>query len=47
MQKIWDLAQEKLTTEEKSNKILISTDHKETTVRHVAANHKMFLGNLC
>jgi len=38
MQKIWDWAQETLTTEGKSNKFLISTDHKERAVWHVAAN---------
>jgi len=36
-------AEGKLTTEEKTNKFLISTDHKERTVWHVAANcNKLF-----
>jgi len=38
MKKMWQWAKENLTTQEKSNKFLITTDHKERTVWHVAAN---------
>jgi hypothetical protein len=38
MQKMWEWAKKRLTTEEKSNKFLKSTDHKESAVWHVAAN---------
>ena len=44
MQKIWDLAQERQTKEEKSNKFVILTDYKERAVWHVAANcDKLFV----
>jgi len=44
MQKIWGWVEEKLTSEEKSNKFLITTDNKERTVWHVAANcNKLFV----
>ena len=37
MQKIWELAEEKLTTEEIKNEILLRTDHEGTTAWHRAA----------
>jgi len=48
MQKIWEWAEEKLTSEEKCNKLLITTDHKERTVWHVAANcNILFVWRVC
>jgi hypothetical protein len=40
MQKIRVGAKKRITADKKSNKFLISTDHKERTVWHVAANCK-------
>jgi len=43
MQKIMEWVQGKLTTEEKYNKFLIITDHKERAIWYVAANcNKLF-----
>jgi ankyrin repeat protein len=37
MQKIWDWAEEKLTTEEKRNEMLLRTDNDGRTAWHFAA----------
>jgi len=44
MQKMWEWAEEKLTSGEKYNNFFITTDHKERTVWHVAPNcNKLFV----
>ena len=37
LQKVWEWAKEKLTTEEINNKLLLATDRKGRTVWHTAA----------
>jgi hypothetical protein len=37
MQKLWDLAKEKLTTEEIKNEMLLRTDNEGRTAWHLAA----------
>jgi hypothetical protein len=37
MQKIWDMAKEKLTTEEIRNEMLLRTDNDGKTAWHIAA----------
>jgi len=42
LQKVWELAEEKLTTEEINNKLLLGTDNKGKAAWHYAAEN----GNL-
>jgi hypothetical protein len=37
LQKVWEWAEQKLTTEEINNKLLFGTDYSGRTVLHVAA----------
>jgi ankyrin repeat protein len=39
LQKVWEWANEKLTTEEINKKLLLATDNEERTVLHIAALH--------
>ena len=41
MQKIWEWATEKLTTEEMKNEMLLRTDRGRRTVWHLAVSHRI------
>jgi hypothetical protein len=43
LQKVWEWAKEKLTTEEICNKLFLATDNTGTTVWHMAAKRFTFL----
>jgi hypothetical protein len=38
LQMLWDWANDKQTTDEINNELLVCTDHKEMTVLHIAAD---------